>query len=125
MKIQNLLLIAFILPMLAGATEAPQTVSGCQEQDYVLADQVASIAINGRGYTPRCLKVRVGTQVTISASSHHPLAPQAQALNPIPDSESTVTVEFLEPGTFGYFCVAHGNDQGEGMAGSILVVEEL
>lgn len=121
MKLKTLIILAGISfsPFFASAN------MGCEDQDYMVGDSEASIAINGRGYTPRCLIVVVGSQVTIAASSRHPLAPQTTSNNPIPAATEPVTVQFTEPGEYGFFCTDHGDGHGEGMAGSIRAVESL
>ena len=120
-----LFILGLLWSGLATAQTLPAEVSGCSEADYVVADLESSVAVQGFSYTPRCLKVVVGSQVTIAASGHHPLAPQAQGNNPIMETENTQTYEFNEPGVFGYFCTRHGDEDGTGMAGSIWVVEGL
>lgn len=108
----------------AGAQDF-QVVSNCAESDYVMADVESSIQFQGMGYTPKCLKVAVGSTVTIAASGHHPLAPQPQAGNPIGETEQTQAFTFNQAGFFGYFCDRHGDANGNGMAGTIWVVESL
>lgn len=117
-------LITLTLSTLCYGQQEFQTISGCAMEDYVEADMMSSIAFSGRSYTPKCLKVLVGSEVTISASKNHPLLSQGKnPLNPIFETESTQAFMFNDTGFFGYFCDRHGNAQGEGMAGSIWVVE--
>ena len=100
-------------------------ISQCHDEDFVLGDSTSSIAIQGRSYTPRCLKILAGSSVTIVASKRHPLSPQTGNLkNPIHPTETTESFVFHQPGHFGYFCTDHGSPDGRGMAGEILVVEE-
>jgi plastocyanin len=113
------IIIMFTLPAVAGFG----VVSGCEEEDYVVGDLVASVATQGMAYTPRCLKVVVGSTVTLSASAFHPLAPIGESTNPIRPAQDTQVVEFQQPGVFGYFCPHHGSADGEGMAGAIWVVD--
>lgn len=95
--------------------------AGCAPGEFVEGDRVS---ISGRGYSPKCLRVRAGVPVVIEATSNHPLQGVGEA-NPIFDdlggAVSAKTVTFRTPGEFGYFCVAHGDDTGAGMAGVIEV----
>ena len=100
-------------------------ISGCEETDYEDASAVASVTTKGLNYVAKCLRVSVGSTVTIAASGTHPLAPLAdgRADNPITETSSTKTFSFDKKGTYGYFCERHGDDTGKGMAGAILVVD--
>ncbi|MCB0378579.1 MAG: hypothetical protein KDD33_08815 [Bdellovibrionales bacterium] len=122
MNYKNILVIGVLLCAQVG--QAFEVIAGCQEQDYVEGDLSASVATMGRSYTPKCLKVVVGSEVSISASQHHPLAPLPGDGNPIPSTEQTASVLFENPGVFGYFCTRHGDTDGTGMAGAIWVIEE-
>ena len=80
---------------------------------------MVTINFGGFFYTPKCLKVSPGTQVTWSGSfSGHPLQGGAVVNNvPFPDSSkipltntgSTKTITFDTAGTFPYYCVFHVN----------------
>lgn len=104
-------------------------VAGCKESDYIEADIEASVGFKGMGYSPRCLKVLKGSEINIAASQIHPLVAipgdSASAVNPIPAAVNTVSVVFSETGVFGYFCDRHGDASGQGMAGSIWVVDSF
>lgn len=119
MKFISVLSVSLL--QLAGANALANM--GCSEQDYVAVESGARIEITGRGYTPRCLIVEVGSEVMIAASERHPLAPQQIRGNPIPETEESVAITFSEVGEFGYFCTDHGDQHGEGMAGSVRVVD--
>ena len=105
-------------------------VSGCKATDYVDAQADASIATGpGASYTPRCLRVHVGTSVKIGASAMHPLKAMAAVngiVNPLnlpaSGADAAVTQVFSASGFYGYFCGHHGTIQGTGMAGAIQVV---
>lgn len=116
-----------------GVLEVP-VVARCKETDYV--DVPANspnfmITTKGSSYTPRCLRIHKGTNLKIEASGMHPLqgieSLAGAAANPIYDelgaTSNSKTYLFSNLGVFGYYCVAHGNDRGEGMAGAIWVVE--
>ena len=72
-------------------------------------------------YSPKCLRVRVGQQVTFAGDfGDHPLeqscGPAANVIN------GTATATFTVPGVYGYWCTDHGSSGGSGMAGAIEVV---
>ncbi len=105
-----------------------QAWSACEPQEFVsVLDSSTTIAISGRGYTPRCLKVKSGTAVTIQASERHPLQGVQVPGNPsnpfVRGSDATrpETHTLVEPGKYAYFCTDHGDSHGGGMAGEILV----
>ena len=110
----------------AQAQTAPPVV-GCTAADYVDGGADTEIQTNGSGYTPKCLHIRVGSSVTIQASSHHPLSAMPDiygAANPFAQATPFVaptTQVFTQPGLYGYFCENHGDASGAGMAGLILV----
>lgn len=114
--------------------QAVPSVANCAEADYVTVPAGTpsfTVTTKGSTYSPRCLKVSKGTKVLIEASPAHPLqgieAAAGTVANPIFDelgaTSNTKTVDFTAPGFFGYYCVAHGSDRGQGMAGSIWVIE--
>lgn len=120
-----LLLLCFVFPAFAMPDVKTPVVSGCQQDDYIFVDELeAAVGIEANRYTPKCLAVVQGTQVTIEANGYHPLNPQPQAGNPINQTHKSTTVQFNEPGIFGYYCPRHGNAQGRGMAGAIWVLSE-
>lgn len=112
-----------LLALSASITHA-QSFAGCTEADFVSASGEAVISIDGSGYTPKCLRVPAGTIVKIAASERHPLQGVGRG-NPLFDAsggtEQPKTVQFNIPGLYGYFCIAHGDATGAGMAGAILV----
>lgn len=81
----------------------------------------------GSSYSPKCLKVAAGTAVTLPGSGFHPLQGQADVngvANPFradAESEANVTHTLTTPGFYGYYCTAHGQPSGTGMAGAIWV----
>lgn len=72
-------------------------------------------------YSPKCLRVRVGQQVTFSGDlADHPLQ---QSCGPAANAISGgATATFTVPGVYGYWCTDHGSSGGSGMAGAIEVV---
>jgi len=118
---------------LSAETPAPipfVEVAGCKESDYVDGTLDASVGTTGASYTPRCLRLKIGSNLNIAASNSHPLQGMS-AINGVenpffkmgnshntPQSRTLNTVGF-----FGYFCTRHGDASGNGMAGAIQVVE--
>jgi plastocyanin len=109
-------------------------LAGCSEKDYIEVPATTvtyTVATKGSTYSPRCLKIHKSTKLIIEATASHPLqgieSAPGTTLNPIYDelgaTSNTKNVEFPTAGIFGYYCVAHGNDRGEGMAGSIWVID--
>ena len=118
---KTLFVTALLLSASTAAFAAP-----CAPADFIrLTGPQATIQIDGRGYSPRCASVSPGTAVTIQASSRHPLQGIEGAVpNPFVRgnaASSPETQTLNTPGTYGYFCVAHGDAQGNGMAGIVLV----
>jgi plastocyanin len=106
---------------LAGCTFATATDGTSGPQTIVVA-QGGNLT-----YTPKCLIVKVGTEVTFSGNSGvHPLGPftkKGTLPNPItPGTDTTIKVTFANEGVFGYYCTNHGSDGGtSGMLGAIYV----
>jgi len=115
----------FILPLLVAAPEAHAV---CQEADFVRSSEnQVTITIQGRGYSPPCLIVKAGTQVTIQASPGHPLQGVQNGQGPANPffraTEATAPETHLldATGQYGYFCTRHGDHHGNDMAGQIRV----
>lgn len=136
MKISILFLSLFSSFAIAQNLELSEVkvVANCQAQDYVdliPGDSLFMITTQGINYSPKCLRIKKGTSIDIQATARHPVQGiqnfESSLINPIYDelggAVETKTYTFKEPGVFGYYCAAHGNDLGEGMAGAILVVE--
>jgi plastocyanin len=98
----------------------------CAPADFIrLTGPEATIRVEGRGYSPRCASVSSGTAVTIQASARHPLQGIEGAVpNPFlrgNAASSPETQTLNTPGSYGYFCVDHGDAQGNGMSGTVVV----
>ena len=100
------------------------------ESSYVAG--VASISFGGGlgdTYSPACLKVQAGAQVTFAGDfGNHPLAPSAArgtlTGNPITVTSvgSNAAFTFPNPGFWAYYCMVHGGDpDGQDMAGVVWV----
>lgn len=128
LTIAILTLLLWTLP--ANAEPIP-TVAACTPEMYVDAvGPTAQIQTRGSSYTPRCLRVKRGTSVTIAASSHHPLQGilmEDGSLNPIANGSAGATaaktVIIEETGIFGFYCEAHSDELGSRMGGAIWVVD--
>lgn len=105
------------------------TIAGCTSDKFIEGGEFNEIKTSGISYTPKCLKVKVGSTVSIDGSSRHPLLamPDINGIkNPFATNEpalSTQTHVMTEPGVFGYYCDKHGSSSGSGMAGVIIVEE--
>lgn len=126
-------LISTSLILLSGTKSLAQNntaaFAGCTEARFVVGAATNQINTNGANYTPRCLKVKKGSAVTIQASERHPLvgAPAINnAVNPFETGtlfKASQTRVMDSVGSFGFYCEAHGDAEGDGMAG-LIVVEE-
>jgi plastocyanin len=102
--------------------------AGCTSYMDLTADTAnREIAFTFSMYTPNCIKVQTGQTVTFTGSfAQHPLAqscgPESVLFNTAGMSKSFT---FATPGNYGYYCTFHGNQMGQGMAGSIQVVAPL
>lgn len=98
----------------------------CAPGDFVSSsDKQVTITTRGSDYSPRCLKVKPGTTVTIQASERHPLqgiemGPPNPFLRGSPGTRPE-THTLNAPGSYGYFCTDHGDKEGNGMAGVVVV----
>lgn len=104
----------------------PETFAGCAAPVDRTGMAAVTITTVGDGYSPPCIRVSAGTQVTIAASDRHPL--RAAPCSPedfigAPPSGTTTTATYTPAGTgvYGYFCPVHGTANGAGMAGAIIV----
>ncbi|MGB0590180.1 MAG: cupredoxin domain-containing protein, partial [Myxococcota bacterium] len=104
------------------------TWAGCTEADFDANDLTGSIdPINitiqsaGTPYSPKCIRVAVGQQVTIEAAASHPFMKQCaeDAAMDAADGQTTdVTITLTSPGYYNYRCLFHAM-----MVGNIQVVE--
>ena len=110
-----------------GASGA-QTLNGCEAataEDHT-SDATLTIATSGLGYSPACVKVKAGTDVTFNADfGIHPLrggdaaSREEDEGSPIDDTDSgtSVTFTFASAGAFGFYCNIHAPS----MAGAVFV----
>jgi len=119
------------------ATACAAQYAGCQSLTPATAeDAERTIEFGGTAgntYAPKCLEVKKGQTVTFAGDFQvHPLKSACGtlqgALPEVVDSNAsgstgTKSITFDRAGDFGYFCTAHGNPAGGGMAGFIKVVE--
>lgn len=79
---------------------------------------------SGFSYSPSCLRVDVGTAVTLPGASFHPLA-QGCGMEDVGIADGATTnqtVTFTTAGTYGFYCMFHGAPDGSGMAMLVEVV---
>ncbi|HEY4395925.1 MAG TPA: hypothetical protein VGP64_17795 [Polyangia bacterium] len=104
-------------------------IAPCKTESTYVSNmtQIAFGGTLGLAYSPSCLKVAPGTTLTYSGDfSTHPLTPSVTRStpgNPIVSTSSgtTASFTFTTPGFYGYFCLVHGDEEGEGMSGVIWV----
>jgi len=91
---------------------------------------VAITATPSYTFDHHCVRIHVGQQVTITNSAFHPIlsascssagSPLPTTISPVTAPATTQTFTFATAGHFGYFCAAHGADDGTSMAGLIVV----
>ena len=76
------------------------------------------VLVEGFSYNPSELTVRPGDVVQFEASGSHPLRSDDNLFECGVDCQ----VPFLTTGDFGFFCFSHGGPGGNGMSGTIHVV---
>jgi len=105
-------------------TSCSSNFAGCASwTDATAPGASRTINFTSFSYSPKCLKVAAGQNVTFSGDfSSHPLSPQCQAMTIMSSvgSGSTVQFTFTAPGFYNYQCAFHG--PGLGMPGNIWVV---
>jgi plastocyanin len=131
MHSQPLLFAATI--MFANPSQA--TVNGCDLATAVdataQANSMIGFGVLALDYTPKCLKLSVGSQATFNGNfASHPLL-GGELVNfvlilatngpfvPVTNTGTTRSFTFNSVGTFPYYCTVHGDG---GMNGAIFVV---
>jgi len=117
-----------------GATQIPfMAVNPCNSEDaYTTAGDTIAYGGPNLTFTPKCLKVAAGSQVTFvpatssDSFSGHPLMHSLRGTLPSPITETTTgamkTFTLATPGFYAYYCEFHGSaDDGNFMAGVIWV----
>ena len=105
--------------------------ANCAIEDYVdIESTEITIGFQGSSYDPACIRVKIGTSVTLPASTRHPMQAAVDfnsVLNPfrnLSDHVENQTRILNDLGFFGYYCTRHGNlSDGSGMGGMIWVIE--
>ncbi len=112
---------------IALAQSNPPFYAGCTDSQFVVGTLNNQINTSGANYTPKCLKVRKGASVTITATDRHPLAAAPtinNVINPFASGApfTSPQIRIMDTaGAFGYYCNVHGDSEGDGMAGLIIV----
>jgi len=106
----------------------PSNFASCgtwSDQTPGASNRTISFPVSGNNYDPKCLKVKVGQNVTFSGTfASHPLTADCQEHAAITNqnSGSSAIFQFVKPGYYGYHCAFHGAPDGSGMAGNIWVI---
>ncbi len=105
------------------------TFAGCvtfTDLTAAAADRTITFGGGSNTYVPKCVRVKLGQQVTFSGSfSSHPLRQSCGPVNGVLQGASGSSASFTLDqalGVFGYYCDQHGSPNGSGMAGAIEVV---
>jgi len=94
--------------------------AGCATFEDHTADATFTVMTPGNSYSPKCIKVKAGTAVTITASGTHPFVSDTCNPTPLADrATADVTFTVNNVGTFGYYCDVPGANGGRGLAGPI------
>jgi plastocyanin len=101
--------------------------AGCTSFEDKTADNAITIEFGGTtgtAYSPKCVKIKKDTKVTLKGNfGFHPLAQACGPSDVITNGSGTeIQFTFTAAGLFGYYCTAHGTVSGSGMAGAIEVV---
>jgi plastocyanin len=100
--------------------------AGCSSfTDATAADADRTIHFQDYSYDPQCLMVRSGQTVTFAGDFiRHPLTPSCgpELLLEHRDTSPTASFVMEAVGIYGYYCLDHGNPQGQAMSGTIEVV---
>lgn len=106
----------------------PSNFAGCgtwSDQTPGASNRTVSFPVAGNNYDPKCLKVKVGQNVTFSGTfASHPLTADCQEHAAMTNQASggSAIFQFIKPGYYGYHCAFHGDSAGNGMAGNIWVI---
>ena len=109
-----------------GATNSPLSYTATAEND----DQPAGVTVQvlpNNTFSPATVNVSPGGSVTWvweEGSGLHNVFPDAQeptSSGPLAAGPKTYTYTFDAPGTYRYYCIAHGNRGGIGMSGLVVV----
>ena len=116
--------VAVDAPIGPPACVAPQ--AGCTTVTNMTG--MASVVVNhgvGNSFSPNCLRVTVGTMVSLPGAGIHPLAQGCgtEDVGVSPTGSSTAqTVTFDTVGLYGFHCMFHGTPDGMFMAMAVDVV---
>ena len=115
----------------SSGTGMPVMVNGCDSSMAIdkTKDAMTTISFAGIEYTPRCVRVHVGSTVIFDGNfAAHPLVggtvegstatPASASPLPATSSGSEVTVTLSKAGAVPYYCTAHASS---GMMGAIFV----
>ena len=110
---------------LAGVACQPAFAGCVSFTDATAAGADRTIHFQDYSYDPQCLMIRSGQTVTFSGDFiRHPLTPSCgpELLLEYRDTGATAAFVLQSVGLYGYYCLDHGNPQGDVMSGAIEVV---
>ncbi len=110
----------------AGLAACATAYAGCTKCTDLTGMASTTVAFgSGFDYTSECLRVDVGTTVTLPGASIHPLGQGCGAEDvgiAAGGATADQTVTFDTVGTYGFYCMFHGAPDGTGMAMAVEVV---
>ncbi len=108
----------------AGASCANDFADCTSFVDAAAGDAGTIVTFQDFVYAPKCLQLRAGqTAVFQGDFVRHPLRQACGPAVTLDDTHGTVSsFTFTVPGVYGYYCLDHGNPQGQVMSGTIRVV---
>ena len=114
------------LPHAEAGVACQPAFAGCVSfTDATAAGADRTIHFQDYSYDPQCLMIRSGQTVTFSGDFiRHPLTPSCgpELLLEYRDTGATAAFVLQSVGLYGYYCLDHGNPQGDVMSGAIEVV---
>jgi plastocyanin len=110
----------------SGATNSPLSYTATAEPDEPPGG-VTVLVLATNTFSPATVTIAPGQSVTwewAEGSGMHNVVPDDQEPAPsgvLAEGPKTYAYTFDAPGTYRYYCVAHGNRGGVGMAGTVVV----
>lgn len=110
------------------AAEAPAAPAVTEPDQGLVGSEgtVAEVEIEDFQFQPRALVIRVGTTVRWSnkdAVAHTATSDTGLWDSGYLDKGDEFSFTFTDPGTYPYYCIPHGGPGGQGMSGTVTVVE--
>jgi plastocyanin len=111
-----------------GATNSPLSYTATAESDEPPPGVTVQVLANNT-FSPATVTIAPGVSVTwewAEGVGQHNVAPDGEepaTSGVLTDGPFTYTYTFNTPGTYAYYCIAHGAPGGVGMSGTVVVQE--